>query len=84
MIRYPGSVFSVGNLHDYWLESARLIDTGEKLEITHEPTRDTIKGLPEIPPDDISTVVKLKIRNKTEEEKNERAAVALDESDSIL
>ena len=84
LLHYPGPNFGVGNLHDYWLESAELLDTGKSLTISHEPTRDIIKGLPEKAPDDIATVVKVKIRGKTDAEKKERSTIALDDPDSIL
>ena len=84
MLHYPGQIFGIANLHDYWLESAELLDTGTRLDISHEPTRDVIAGMPADPPDDIAAVVKLKIRGKTDEEKRARGSIALDDPDSVL
>lgn len=84
LLHYPGTTCSIGNLHDYCLESAQLLDTGRPLDITHEPTRDIITGLPAEAPDDIATVLKVKIRNKTEAEQRERTLIALDNPESIL
>ena len=84
LLRYPGSTMGIGNLHDYWLDSAHVLGTNQALEITHEPTRDIITGLPNDAPDDIATVIKVSIREKTEAEKSERATIALEDPDSIL
>lgn len=78
LLRYPGQTFSIANLHDYWLESAELLDTGGWLKIIHEPTRDIINGLPRKTPDDVAVVVKIKIRPKTRAERNARRTIALD------
>ena len=77
LLHYPGSAFGIADLHDYHIESASLLDTGERLNVTHEPTRDIVSGLPVVPPDDIATVVKLEIRQKTEAERNARGCIAL-------
>ena len=84
LLRYPGASFSVANYHDYWLESAELLDTGEDLRLTHEPTRDVLSGLPKTPPDRIATVVKIKTRQKTEAERKATRLIALDGPDSLL
>lgn len=84
LLRYPGRFFSIANLHNLWLESATLLDTGQPLEMKHEPTRDVIAGLPDTPPDDIATVVKLQARPKSEAERTARGSIALDDPDNIL
>ena len=71
LLRYPGPSFGVANIHDYWLESARILDTAQRLRIVHEPARDLIVGLPAVPPDDIATVIEIKVREKTEVERKE-------------
>ena len=78
LLRYPGPSFGIANIHDYWLESARVLDTGERLGIVHEPERDLIAGLPAVPPDDIATVVEIKVREKTEVERKEAGLIAVD------
>ena len=65
LLRYPGPEFSVANLHDYHLISAKLLDTGKTLKLRHEPTRDVITGLPARKPDPIAPVVELRIRPRT-------------------
>ena len=82
LIRYPGKVFGIANIHDYWFESAQILDTGRRLEITHEPTRDIISGLPKRPPDEIATVLKIKMRRKTGNEQKGRRAIALNNIES--
>ena len=77
LLHYPGESFGIANLHDYYIESALLLDTGERLAVTHEPTRDIISGLPANPPDDIATVVKLEVRSKTDAERKGRGTIAL-------
>ena len=82
ILRYPGPTFGIGNLHDYWLESARLLATGELLTIQHEPTRDIVSGLPAEAPDEIATVVKITTRPKTEQEKAARVSIGLVDPES--
>ncbi len=84
LLRYPGSSFGIGNWHSHHLISAELLDTGKRLKITHEPTRDIISGLPEKPPDPIATVVKLKRRPATREERRQRKIIGLPDPDAIL
>ncbi|MDY6914354.1 MAG: alpha-L-fucosidase [Planctomycetota bacterium] len=81
LVRYPGRAFGIANFHDYRLESAELLDTGDRLEIVHEATRDIIRGLPKKPPDSIAAVIKIKARQKTAAEQNEKRTVALDDPD---
>lgn len=78
LIHYPGQSFGIANLHDYRLESAEVLTTGERLKIIHEPTRDIIKGLPKESPNNIITVVKLKTRYKTRKEQKAKRTIALD------
>ena len=84
LLHYPGERFGIANLHDYWLESAEILDTGAKLGLVHEPTRDLLTGLPRRAPDDIATVLKIAVRNKTEAEKRERRTIALADPDAAL
>ena len=85
LFRYPGSEFSIANLHGYYFEKATLLTTGKPLKIIHEPTRDIFRGLPEKSPDPISAVVKIVTRPATEEEKRSREVIGLDdpEDDSL-
>jgi alpha-L-fucosidase len=84
LLHYPGESFAVANLHDYRLETAELLDTGKRLDIVHEPARDVIRGLPRHSPDEIAAVVKIAIREKTDEEKRERRTIALADPDAPL
>ncbi len=77
LLHYPGRSFGIANLHDYWLESARVLTTGARLKITHEPTRDIISGLPAKSADSICTVVKIKIRPKTAQEQKAKWTIGL-------
>lgn len=84
LLHYPGERFGIANLHDYWLESAQILATGQKLELTHEPTRDIVRGLPRRAPDDIATVLKVAIREKTPAEKKERKTIGVADPDAAL
>jgi alpha-L-fucosidase len=79
LLRYPGKEFAMVNIHDYTFTSASLLDTGKRLEIVHEPTRDIIRGLPAKAPDPIAPVVKISIRPKTPAEKKQRRFIGLDD-----
>ena len=79
LLNYPGEAFAIANIHDHHFTSARLLDTGERLKIIREPTRDIIKGLPKKAPDPIAPVVKITMRPKTPAEKRRRAWIALDD-----
>jgi hypothetical protein len=74
---YPGESFSIANLHDYRLLSAEELDTGRKLKITHEPTRDIISGLPRRPSDPIAPVVRISIRPRTVGQTSRRASIGV-------
>lgn len=84
LLRYPGSTFSLANTHDYCLLSAQLLDDGRPLEITREPTRDIVLGLPRKSPDPIAAVVKIRFRMKTEAEKKARRWIALPNPDRMF
>ena len=89
LLRYPGGSFSIPNIHDYTLTSARvlgtrLLDTGARLRIVHGPTRDVFLGLPKRAPDPIATVVKISTRPKTDAERAQRASIGLDDPESLL
>jgi len=84
LIRYPGEEFSIGNLHDLHLISAVLMDTGEKLEIIHEPTRDIIRGLPRKAPDPLASVVKIRTRSKNDAERKRQRFIGLDDPEGLL
>ncbi len=77
LLRYPGESFGIATIHDLWLETAHLMDTGQTLEIVREPTRDIIQGLPSTSPDDLVAVVKLKTRKATEQEIAQRQVIGL-------
>ena len=77
LLRYPGTTFSIANLHNYHLVSASILDTGDRLKIDHQPTRDIISGLPQHARDKIATVVKIKIRQKTASQKRAARTVEL-------
>ena len=77
LLRYPGKEFAIANIHGYHLKSARVLTTGRRLRIVHEPTRDVIKGLPQKAPDPIATVVTITTRPKTAAEKRRRAVIGL-------
>ncbi len=84
LVRYPGQEFSLANLHDYYLKSATLLDTGQKLKIIHEPTRDIIRGLPKKSPDPIAAVIKFSTRPKTAAEKRKRKGIGLDDPEKEI
>ena len=84
LLHYPGQSFGIANLHDYWIESALLQGKNTELSVTHEPTRDVISDLPDSPPDDFATVVELKIRNKTDAQRNARRGIGLADPDARL
>ena len=84
LLRYPGEEFAIANLHDYTFTSARLLDTGQRLHITHEPTRDIIRGLPRKAPDPITSVVKIATRPKTAAEKRERGCIGVEDPESEI
>jgi alpha-L-fucosidase len=81
--RYPGSSFGIANLHNYHLRAATLLDTGRRLRIRHEPTRDVLSGLPPHTPDPIAAVVKIAIRPKTKAEMARRALLGVVEPESM-
>lgn len=60
--RWPGRSFAVGRFHHAKLTSATLLDTGEKLTVRNEPTRDVIEGLPPRSPDPLAATVKVRFR----------------------
>ena len=76
LFRYPGESFSVGNWHGNRIVSAKLLNTGERLEVFHEATRDIIRGLPAKSPDPIAPVVKLSTRPPTDAERRRRRSIA--------
>jgi len=80
---YPGESFGIANLHDYRLVSAELLDTGRRLRITHEPTRDVISGLPRRAPDPIAAVVRLKVRARTAAEAGRRRVIGVAEPNTL-
>lgn len=82
LLRYPGQEFGIANQHDYYLQSARVLDTGERLKIIHEPTRDIIRGLPKKAPDPIATVVKIAVRPKTAAGKKQRISIGLEDPEN--
>ncbi len=82
LLRYPGQEFAIANYHDYYLRSARLLDTGRRLKIIHEPARDIVKGLPRKAPDPIATVVKIAIRPKTPGEKKQSVGIGLEDPEN--
>ena len=84
LLRYPGTQFSISNQHDYHLKSARVLVTGQALQVTHEPTRDVISGLPAKAPDPIATVVKIAIRPKTAAEKRRRGHIGLEDPENSV
>jgi hypothetical protein len=84
LFRYPGESFGIANLHDCRLISAVLMDTGRKLKITHEPTRDVISGLPKKSPDPIACVVKIKTCPKTSAEIRQRQWIGIDDPNRDL
>ena len=84
LLRYPGESFGVGNLHDFHFISAELLDTGKKLQIIHEPTRDVISAMPKRSPDPLACVVKIKVRKKTRAEVNKQQYVGLANPDELL
>ncbi len=63
LARYPGESFSIANIHGRRLVSAKMLDTGKAVKITHLPTRDVFSGLPAKSPDAICPVIKVKIRH---------------------
>ncbi|MAG13699.1 MAG: alpha-L-fucosidase [Spirochaetales bacterium] len=77
LLRYPGSSFGIANIHDMWLESAEMLDTGRELDIKHDSCRDIIGGLPEQSPDELVAVVKIETRAATEQEISDRAVIGL-------
>ena len=79
LLRYPGPSFGIANYHNLYLESATLIDTGRKLDIVHEPTRDILHGLPPGAPDDLVAVVRVETRPATECERDERAIIGVED-----
>ena len=84
LLRYPGTSFGIASFqHDYWLESAELLTTAQPLSIAHEPSRDIIRGLPETPPDDLMTVVRVKIRPKTDEEHRSSRSIGVEDPDAL-
>ena len=78
LVNYPGTEYSVGTIHNYYFISAELLTTGKKLEIIHEPTRDIIRGLPAKSPDPMFPVVKIKFRERTQEEIKAKRWIGLD------
>ena len=76
LFRYPGESFSIGNWHSNRIVSAKLLNTGETLEVVHETTRDIIRGLPAKSPDPVAPVVKLTTRPLTPAEKRSRRTIA--------
>ncbi|MBN2212187.1 MAG: alpha-L-fucosidase [Sedimentisphaerales bacterium] len=83
LLRYPGESFGLANHHDYHLLSARLLDTGKKLKIIHEPMRDIISGLPKQSPDPLACIVKVKIREKTPSQIKARKWIGIEEPNAI-
>jgi alpha-L-fucosidase len=77
LLRYPGPRLAVATLHDYRFVSARVLDTGQPLEVRHEPTRDVLRGLPTRPPDPLATVVAVKVRPLTAPERARRAVIGV-------
>lgn len=75
LLHYPGVEFSIANLHGYYLKSACILDTDQRLKIVREPTRTIIKGLPEKSPDPIATVIKINIRPATSAEKKKSSVI---------
>ncbi len=84
MLRYPGRQFELSATNDYRVVSAHLADTGEKLQVTHEPTRDVISGLPARSPDPIASVVKLKIKPKTPKQLAARREIGVADPEAAL
>jgi alpha-L-fucosidase len=89
LLRYPGETFSIANIHDDTFTSARvlgtrLVETGARLKIVHEPTRDVFLGLPRRAPDPIATVIKIATRPKTDAERAQRASIGLDDPESLF
>ncbi len=80
LVRYPGTEFALTKSHGDHLVSASILDTGQKLQIKHEATRDIISGLPKAPPDKIATVIKIKIKPESKAQKATRKIPALPES----
>jgi len=78
LLRYPGTSYSVGNMHEYYLLSARMLVSGKGLKITHRPTCDVISGLPARAPDDIASVVKIKFRRATAAERRKRKLIYIE------
>jgi alpha-L-fucosidase len=84
LLRYPGSSLGIGNFHDTWIESAELLDTGARLEVAHEATRDIVSGLPTASPDDLIAVIKLHTRPATDAEIASRQMVGLGSPNSSI
>ena len=81
LLHYPGRErLGIASAHDYHLISADLLDTGRKLRIVREPTRDVLVGLPLKPPDPIAAVIRIKVRRKSRQERRARRSVAIDAS----
>ena len=83
LLRYPGQSFGIANLHDYHLISAELMDTGDKLKITHNSTNDIISSLPLKSPDPIASVVRIKFRKKTKDQLKQRKYIGIDNPDNL-
>ena len=84
LLRYPGTAFSVANIHGLRPTAAQILGTRRPLKIVHEPTRDVFTGLPRKPPDSIATVVKVKTRPLTPAERRAHGDVALPDPEAIL
>ena len=84
LLRYPGTSFGIANLHDLHLISAELMDTGRRLEIRHEATRDVIEGLPERSPDPIGPVIRIRTRPKSAAQRRAARHIGLADPDAIL
>lgn len=78
LARYPGESFSVANIHGYRFVSAKMLDTGEKVKITHRPTCDVFSGLPAKSPDDICSVLKVKVKPDGSGRGKKEAGISLD------
>lgn len=57
---YFGTEFTVGGLKPNVLK-ASILSTGQALSIERQATRTIVRGLPEVPPDEVLTVVKLEL-----------------------
>lgn len=62
LFRYPGTrPLAVARHHPYRVVRARLLDTGQPLQLEREPSRDILHGLPARAPDAIAPVVELTV-----------------------